>query len=158
MNKLERLVVRALKHSIKDFDEKNLLEKSIKIGEKTAICGFPIFNPGMVPHKIQYRTAEEAGMKPATQTLYSAGVGVGLGIVKYGVGLGGTNIDDVFNVNVPSWINTAFDILKYVGVYSFIDASVRLSYASITKKPLGTFLLEISYLGKEKIWDKYIKK
>lgn len=153
MNKLERLVINSLNHAVKDFDQSSIIAKVPKVMEKMLICA----PSGMAPHKIQYTLAREVGMKPETQTVYSAGLGLVIGSARY---LLGSTLENLEILNLPKQIannlgieNTG-TILKYWAVYSFTDASIRLLYAGIFKRPLGTFLWESGYLIKQKTFDK----
>jgi hypothetical protein len=143
MNKLENIVVRGLKHSVSNFDERNIFKKGVKVLEKILICA----PSGMAPHNVQYEMARNAGIRPATQTLYSAGLGMLMGIFKY---VAGDILDDVVFSNVKEFIDLPSDFLKYWGIYTFLDASVRFGYAAISKKPLGTFLWEVGYYFKDR--------
>ena len=152
MNKLERLAINSLNHAVKNFDEKSHILKAAKILEKLVVCA----PSGMAPHKVQYKIAEEAGMEPSTTTIYSAGLGLVIGFSRYSLG---DSFEHLNILNLPNFItDNAGTLLKYWGIYSFIDAYIRLSYSNLFNKPLGTFLWEASYLAKEKLINPLLKK
>ena len=154
MNRFEMRITQTLNNLVEDFDEKSKFEQGLKVGEKSIICGFPLLNPGMFPHEFQNRWTKEAGMKPATLTLYSASSGVLTGIVKNAAGIGSISFESIFNVEMPDIIKIPSYLMAGIFAFSFMDAGIRLTYSSITKKACGTLLAEAGY----SLWKRYLRK
>ena len=94
------------------------------------LVNLALYSPlGILPGESQEKYAEKANI-PKTKI---AGLGVATGLIKLALA------DKVDDYSLTEFLNMP---TRSLAIYTLTDSMIRLNYANITGKPMGTLLIE----------------
>ncbi|MBT3395266.1 hypothetical protein HOA59_02355 [archaeon] len=98
------------------------------------LVNLALYSPlGILPGESQEKYAEKANIPKTKITNYSAGLGVATGLIKLALA------DKVDDYSLTEFLGMP---TRSLAIYTLTDSMIRLNYANITGKPMGTLLIE----------------